>query len=198
MLGKSFKFIKSATGIRDFPPIELPHLAFAGRSNVGKSSLINKLANTKKLAKVSQTPGKTRLLNLFNVDDRFMLVDLPGYGYAKVSKAMQKEWKKMIEEYLLTARDYMILVFLIDSRHAPQKKDRELYEFLMYNDIEFIIAATKIDKLSKNQLAKNLSVLKREFKVPDYRFFPVSAKTGDGIKELEEYLKKTIDNFYKE
>lgn len=198
MLGKNFKFIKSATGIRDFPPIELPHLAFAGRSNVGKSSLINKLANTRKLAKVSQTPGKTRLLNVFNVDDRFLLVDLPGYGYAKVSKAMQKEWKKMIEEYLLTTRDFMILVFLIDSRHGPQKKDKELYDFLMYNDIEFIIAATKIDKLSKNQLAKNLSVLKREFKVPDYRFFPVSAKTGQGVRELEEYLKKTIDNFYKE
>ncbi len=198
MIGKKFTFIKSATGIRDFPQIELPHLAFAGRSNVGKSSLINKLANTKKLAKVSQTPGKTRLLNIFNVDDRFLLVDLPGYGYAKVSKEMQKQWKKMIEEYLIATRDIMILVFLIDSRHEPQKKDRELYEFLVYNDIEFIIAATKTDKLSKNQLKKNLAVLKREFKVPDYRFYPVSSKTGEGIKELENYLKLTIDNFYKE
>ncbi len=198
MIGKRFKFVKSAVGVRDFPPSDLPHLAFAGRSNVGKSSLINKLANTRKLAKVSQTPGKTRLLNIFNVDDRFLLVDLPGYGFAKVKKEVQMQWKRMIEDYLIATRDRMILVFLIDSRHEPQKKDRELYQFLLYNDIEFVIAATKIDKLSKNQLRTNIALLKKEFKIPDYRFFAVSSKTGEGIGSLENYLKLTIDNFYKE
>jgi len=191
-LGNTVEFIKSAPSYSDFPEKDIMQLAFAGRSNVGKSSLINKMMNMKQLAKVSQTPGKTRLLNLFKVDNSFLLVDLPGYGYAKVSKSMKKDWHEKINEYLIKARDKMLLVFLIDSRHSPQKKDLELYSFLMDNEIDFIIVATKIDKLSKNQLVKNLNILKKAFVTDNRLFFPVSSKTGAGISNLIEFIHSYI------
>ncbi len=191
-LGNTVEFIKSAPSYSDFPEKDIMQLAFAGRSNVGKSSLINKMMNMKQLAKVSQTPGKTRLLNLFKVDNSFLLVDLPGYGYAKVSKSMKKDWHEKINEYLIKAREKMLLVFLIDSRHSPQKKDLELYSFLMDNEIDFIIVATKIDKLSKNQLVKNLNILKKAFVTDNRLFFPVSSKTGAGISNLIEFIHSYI------
>jgi GTP-binding protein len=191
-LGNTVEFIKSAPSYSDFLEKDLMQLAFAGRSNVGKSSLINKMMNMKHLAKVSQTPGKTKLLNIFKVDNSFLLVDLPGYGYAKVSKSMKKDWHEKINEYLIQARDRMLLVFLIDSRHSPQKKDLELYSFLMDNEIDFIIVATKIDKLSKNQLVKNLNILKKTFVTDNRLFFPVSSKTGAGISNLIEFIHSYI------
>lgn len=184
-IGKTFTFIKSAPNYGEFRDIPLPHLVFAGRSNVGKSSLINKLSGRKQLAKVSGTPGKTRLLNLFNVDDQFLLVDLPGYGYAKVSKQMKTDWHKMIDKYLMEAADRILLIFLVDSRHEPQKKDLELFDYVHKLNLRFLVASTKIDKLSKNQLAKNLSILKNTYTAFDHnRFFPVSSRTGDGVDLL--------------
>lgn len=191
-IGNQVTFIKSATSIRDFPDLNLPHLAFAGRSNVGKSSLINRLTDIRGLAKVSGTPGKTQLLNIFNVEDLFLLVDLPGYGFAKVSKSMQADWGRMIEEYLLAARENMLLVFLVDSRHEPQKKDIELYQFLEQSAINYVICATKTDKLKKNQLAKNLSVLNNMYTVGHNRFFPVSAKTGEGVDRLINHVQQQL------
>ena len=193
-LGKKITFITSAPSYREIKDIPLPHLAFAGRSNVGKSSLINKLSDIGQLAKVSGTPGKTRLLNIFNVDDVFLLVDLPGYGYAKVSKKMQADWQKTIEDYLTQARDRILLIFLIDSRHDPQKKDIQLYEFLVRIGIDFVVVPTKIDKLSKNNLAKNLLILKNRYTVAENRFFPVSSKTGAGISQLIEQIHFEIQS----
>ncbi|NOZ12901.1 MAG: YihA family ribosome biogenesis GTP-binding protein [Acidobacteria bacterium] len=192
-IGKNITFIKSAPNYGEFRDIPLPHLVFAGRSNVGKSSLINKIAGRKQLAKVSGTPGKTRLLNLFNVDDSFLLVDLPGYGYAKVSKQMKTDWHKMIDRYLMEAADRILLVFLVDSRHEPQKKDLELFDYIHQLGLRFLIASTKIDKLSKNQLAKNLAILKNTYTPSDHnRFFPVSSRTGDGIGPLVEQILNEI------
>jgi len=191
-LGNKVEFIKSAPSYQDFPEKQLPQLAFAGRSNVGKSSIINKMMNMKHLAKVSQTPGKTRLLNIFKVDEFFLLVDLPGYGYAKVSKSMKKDWHEKINEYLVKAKEHMILIFLIDSRHSPQKKDLELFSFLMDNEIDYIIVATKIDKLSKNQLKKNLNLLEQTFVTDNRPFFPISSKTGAGISNLIEFIHSHI------
>jgi len=193
-LGNRVTFLKSATSFREFDDIALPHLAFAGRSNVGKSSLINRLVHIRGMAKVSGTPGKTRLLNLFNVDDRFLLVDLPGYGYARVSKQMQSDWGRMIEQYLISARERMLLVFLVDARHAPQKKDLELHRFLMSEGIDYVVAATKTDKLTKNQLAKTLSVLENEYTVGPNQFFPVSAKTGVGIDRLIARIQQQLQS----
>lgn len=184
-IGQTFTFIKSAPNYGEFKDIPLSHLVFAGRSNVGKSSLINKLSGRKQLAKVSGTPGKTRLLNLFNVDDAFLLVDLPGYGYAKVSKQMKTDWHKMIDKYLMEAAERILLVFLVDSRHEPQKKDLELFDYIHKLNLRFLVASTKIDKLSKNQLAKNLAILKNTYTAFDHhRFFPVSSRTGDGVDPL--------------
>ena len=193
-IGHNVTFIKSATAHREFNTLNLPHLAFAGRSNVGKSSLINRLTDIRGLAKVSGTPGKTRLLNLFNVDDRFLLVDLPGYGYARVSKSMKEDWGRMIEQYLLEARLHMLLIFLVDSRHEPQKKDLELYRFLEDAQINYVICATKIDKLKKNQLAKNLSVLNNMYTVGHNRFFPVSSKTGEGLDRLIKHVQQQLQS----
>ena len=193
-IGNQVTFIKSATAYRDFSDINLPHLAFAGRSNVGKSSLINRLTDIRGLAKVSGTPGKTRLLNLFNVDDRFLLVDLPGYGYARVSKEMQSDWGRMIEQYLKESRERMLLVFLVDSRHEPQKKDIQLYQFLEESRINYVICATKIDKMKKNQLAKNLSVLNNMYTVGRDRFFPVSSKTGEGLDRLIKHVQQQLQS----
>ncbi|NOY22177.1 MAG: YihA family ribosome biogenesis GTP-binding protein [Acidobacteria bacterium] len=184
-IGQTFTFIKSAPNYGEFKDIPMSHLVFAGRSNVGKSSLINKLCGRKQLAKVSGTPGKTRLLNLFNVDDDFLLVDLPGYGYAKVSKQMKNDWHKMIDRYLMEASTRILLIFLVDSRHEPQKKDLELFDYIQKLNLQFLVASTKIDKLSKNQLAKNLSILKNTYTASDHnRFFPVSSRTGDGVDPL--------------
>ncbi|RLE18271.1 MAG: YihA family ribosome biogenesis GTP-binding protein [Acidobacteria bacterium] len=184
-IGQTITFIKSAPNYGEFKDIQTPHLVFAGRSNVGKSSLINKLCGRKQLAKVSGTPGKTRLLNLFNVDNNFLLVDLPGYGYAKVSKTMKTDWNKAIDRYLMEAADRILLIFLIDSRHEPQKKDLELLDYIHHLKLRFLVASTKIDKLSKNQLAKNLAILKNTYTASDYnRFFPVSSRTGVGVDPL--------------
>ncbi len=184
-IGNTITFIKSAPNYGEFKDILMPHLVFAGRSNVGKSSLINKLSGRKQLAKVSGTPGKTRLLNLFNVDDSFLLVDLPGYGYAKVSKQMKNDWHKMIDRYLMEASERILLIFLLDSRHEPQKKDLELFDYIRQLNLRFLVASTKIDKLSKNQLAKNLTILKNTYTALNHnRFFPVSSRTGDGVDPL--------------
>lgn len=193
-IGHNIKFITSAPTYRQIPDQPYPHLVFAGRSNVGKSSLINRLANIKGLAKVSGTPGKTRLLNIFDVEGRFLLVDLPGYGYARVSKTMKRDWGKVIEEYLIHMRERIVLIFLVDSRHMPQKRDEELHAFLLDRGIRFIIVPTKIDKLSKNQLAKQLTILNNRYTVGNNLFFPVSAKTGEGIDHLINQIQNELQS----
>jgi len=193
-IGHNIKFITSAPTYRHIPDHPYAHLVFAGRSNVGKSSLINQLANVKGLAKVSGTPGKTRLLNVFDVDGQFLLVDLPGYGYAKVSKSMKRDWGKVIEEYLEQMRERILLIFLVDSRHVPQKRDEELHEFLMERRIRFLTVPTKIDKLSKNQLAKQLTILNNRYTVGNNLFFPVSAKTGEGIDHLINQIQQELQS----
>ncbi len=193
-IGHNIKFVTSAPTFRQIPEHPYAHLAFAGRSNVGKSSLINRLANIKGLAKVSGTPGKTRLLNVFDVDSQFLLVDLPGYGYAKVSKSMKRDWGRVIEEYLMQMRERILLIFLVDSRHLPQKRDEELHEFLMEHRIRFITVPTKIDKLSKNQLAKQLTILNNRYTVGNNPFFPVSAKTGEGIDHLINQIQQELQS----
>lgn len=156
------EFIKSSTRIEQCPPGKVPEYAFIGRSNVGKSSLINYLTNHKKLAKTSGTPGKTQTINHFNINDTWLLADLPGYGYAKVSKKQRSEFDSMIRTYLVNRQNLICTFLLIDSRHAPVKADVQFLNWLGENELPFFIVFTKIDKLSSSELNKNLTHYKKE------------------------------------
>ncbi len=190
---KKAEFIKSNPDIKNLPKEPLPEYAFIGRSNVGKSSLINMLANNKKLAKTSSTPGKTQLINHFKINDSWFLVDLPGYGYAKTSKSKRKEFKKLITDYILTRKNLVNVFVLVDGRLAPQKIDLEFMEWLGRNRIPFSIVFTKLDKLSSNEISKNIKkyqnkMLERWESMP--KVFRTSAVTKTGRKEILDYIEQ--------
>lgn len=195
MTVKSAEFICSAAKPNQYPPEGTFEIAFAGRSNVGKSSLINLLFNRKKLAKVSATPGKTRTINFFNINNgEFRIVDLPGYGFAKVSKAEAESWGPMMETYLSNRKGLLKVVQLVDSRHAPSAQDKQMYEFLKYYGLDGIVVATKADKLSRNELNKNLNMIKKELELSktDY-LIPVSALAKTGVEEFTAVLEKLLE-----
>jgi GTP-binding protein len=155
------EFLCSSPSLKSCPESDLPEFAFIGRSNVGKSSLINMLTGRKNLAKVSQTPGKTRLINHFTINDQWLLVDLPGYGYAKLPKQEKEKIDRMIHEYLLKRNSLRLVFLLIDSRHELLTNDREFIDWLSKNEISFAIVFTKSDKISRQQLTKNLNHLQK-------------------------------------
>lgn len=159
---KSAEFVSSYTSYKDCPKTDIPEYAFVGRSNVGKSSLINMLMERKKLAKTSQNPGKTQLINQFRINGDWFLVDLPGYGFAKVAKSMRKDFNILIKDYAKYRENLMCLFVLLDSRHEPQKNDLEFMRWLGENQIPFAMIFTKIDKLSSSALNKNLKHYKNE------------------------------------
>ncbi len=186
------RFIKSAYSNDDLPADNYPEYAFIGRSNVGKSSLINMLVQRKNLAKTSATPGKTRSINHFLINNSWYLVDLPGYGYAKVSKKDRQQWQKMIFDYLRNRRNLMALFVLIDARLEPQKNDLEFIRKLGLNNIPFVIVFTKADKLSKNKLISNIAHFKKALlreweELPD--MFLTSAATGQGREDLLSFIE---------
>jgi GTP-binding protein len=172
----------SATGWK--PLSELPEIAFSGRSNVGKSSLLNKLVRRKALARVSGTPGKTREINFFRVNDAFHLVDLPGYGYARVSKAARDTWRPLIEEYLRASPHLRGVVQLIDVRHPPSADDLRMMDFLGSLGVPTIVVATKVDKLSRSERGPLLGALAAQLGIEDEQLIPFSARTGEGRDEL--------------
>ncbi len=180
------QFLLSAMAEAQFPAATLPEVAFLGRSNVGKSSLLNALVG-EKAAKVSSTPGRTRAINFFLIQDerqkpRMHFADLPGYGYAKISKSISAGWGNFIDPYLANRETLALCVCLIDSNVPPQKNDAQLLDWLRSADRDFVVVATKVDRLSGNERTRNLAALKREFGVSD--ILAVSAKTGSGVKEL--------------
>ena len=179
------EFITSAAKKGQYPQADMPEIAFAGRSNVGKSSLLNLLTGRKNLAKVSATPGKTRLINFFNINDTFRIVDLPGYGYAKVSKGMSEDWGKMMEDYLETRQNLICVIQLVDSRHEPSAQDCQMYDYLRYYGLSGVVVATKADKLSKNELNKNLSIIRRSLELDkDDIVIPASALNKTGVDQI--------------
>jgi len=190
---KKADFICSSAFVHQCPKSELPEYAFIGRSNVGKSSLINMLTNRKSLAKISGQPGKTQLVNHFKIDDSWFLVDLPGYGYAKVSKSKRTEWGKLIKNYILKRQELTALFVLIDSRLEPQKIDLAFMQFLGENEIPFLMIFTKIDKINQSKLKLHLEVYQKEMlktweDIP--QFFVSSAKTAAGKQEILAYITK--------
>ncbi|MCP4521129.1 MAG: YihA family ribosome biogenesis GTP-binding protein [Cytophagales bacterium] len=188
---KQIEFVKSSQELSQCPPAKLPEYAFIGRSNVGKSSLINALAS-KRIAKVSSVPGKTQLINHFKVDNTWFLVDLPGYGWAKVSKKIKDQWEENIHDYLLQRENLNCLFLLVDIRHDPQKNDMEFMEWLSECDIPFVLVFTKKDKLSsKNKIISHVArykkILKTRWEVLPEMFL-TSSSTGEGCDDILNYI----------
>ncbi len=177
----SAEFIKSATDQAHFPADNLPEIAFAGKSNVGKSSLINSLVNRRGLAQTSSTPGRTRLINFFVVNGSLSFVDLPGYGYARVPEAMKKQWGPMIERYLLNRRSLRLVIVILDVRRDLSRGDLTLFEWLRFHNIPFIPVLTKIDKVSKNELAAKQRHIRKLLEMEEgSRVLAFSALKGEG------------------
>ena len=163
--------------------------AFAGKSNVGKSSLINGLMNRKSLARTSQQPGKTQTINYYNINDEMYFVDLPGYGYAKVSESEKAKWGKMIEKYLRTSKMLKCVFLLVDIRHDPSANDRRMYEWILAQGFEPVIIATKLDKINRSQLQKQLKAIKQGLEVVEGTLiFPYSAVSKQGREEIYDYI----------
>ena len=177
-------FIASYGISSQLPESDRPELSFSGRSNVGKSSLINKLCNRKNLARVSSTPGKTATINFYAVDDCYF-VDLPGYGYAKVSAAEKEKWGKMIEGYLHNSKELRAVFLLVDIRHKPSANDKQMYDWICHNGYEPVIIATKLDKLKRSQVAKSLKEIRIGLGLPkEGKILPFSAETKQGRDEI--------------
>ena len=168
-------------------------IAFVGRSNVGKSSLINMLVKNSKLCRTSSTPGRTRLINYFLINDDFYFVDLPGYGYAKVSQEIKEKWGKMIERYLQKSKQLKLVFLLIDIRHEPSANDKNMYEWIEYNGFEPIIIATKLDKINRSQVQKHIKMLRTGLGIKkETVLIPFSAETKQGKEEIWEIIESYL------
>lgn len=187
-------FISSAYSSDDYPHHNFPEIAFSGRSNVGKSSMINKLLNKNKLARTSSQPGRTQSINFYNIDDRFVLVDLPGYGFAKVPPKVKEEWGRLIDDYLYNRTNFIGIVQIIDARHKPTKDDLMMVNWLKETGIPAIIAATKVDKLKRSQHSKQKKLIRETLQPAesmDFCFF--SAKTGQGKNQIFNFISDLIE-----
>lgn len=185
-------FIKSAVKPRDFPPETLPEVAFVGRSNVGKSSLINVLANRKALVRTSSTPGRTQLINFFDINGLLTLVDLPGYGYAKAPPELRKQWRPMIETYLATRTNLKAVVLILDIRRIPSEGDLDMLEWLQRYNIPPIVVLTKCDKLSKNERAKQTAVISAAVNLDRSLLLPFSALSKDGRDGVWNEIRRLL------
>lgn len=175
------------------PENTLPEIAFAGKSNVGKSSLINALMNRKSYARISATPGKTQTINFYNINEELYLVDLPGYGYAKVSEQEKIKWGQLIERYLHGSKQLKVVFLLIDIRHKPSGNDKMMYEWIVYQGYDPIIVATKLDKIKRSQIQKSVKMVKEGLNVkPGTKIIPYSALTKQGRDEIWELMDELV------
>lgn len=193
MIIRSAKFVCSAVTPEQYPPADLPEVAFAGRSNVGKSSLINKILNRKKLVRTSKTPGRTQLLNFFEINELYRFVDLPGYGYAKVPAEVQKRWRPMVETYLTSRLNMRGMVLLLDIRREPSREDLNLWHWLQTMSIKVLTVITKVDKLSRNKRNKQIAAIARTLGRKKEEMLEFSAMTGEGKEELWRELIKLLE-----
>jgi GTP-binding protein len=190
---KQSEFITSAVKPEQYPTDNRLEIAFVGRSNVGKSSLINSLTNRRKLVKVSRTPGKTRLVNFFLINNEFYFVDLPGYGYAKVSRTEKESWGKFIETYLVNRGQLKRIILLVDCRRKPSEDDKLMYDFIKHYGYECTVVATKTDKLTKNELKKNMAMLKKELDLTgEDKLLTYSSLNKQGKEELLENIESAL------
>jgi len=188
----SAEFIKSAVKPSQYPPADLPEIAFAGRSNVGKSSLINKLLNRRRLVKTSSTPGRTQLINFFSINENFTFVDLPGFGYAKVPLHIRKTWGPMVETYLSSRKTLKGVVLIMDIRRIPREGERDLINWLNHYRLASILVLTKIDKLSKTKQGKQRKEIAESLSLEDSDLILFSAKSGFGKEVLWPAIEKLL------
>ena len=187
------QFVKAIVRPEQAPPPR-PAAVFAGRSNVGKSSLINRLVGQKSLARTSSTPGRTQEIIFFDIDDRWYFVDLPGYGYAKAPREVQRRWGPMIERFLRQAAGLRLVVVILDARRDPGEDDLKLLQWIERQSVPYIFAVTKIDKISRAELGRRLERLRQGLRLEsDEALVPVSARTGDGIVELLGVIRRTLE-----
>ncbi|MEA3436829.1 MAG: ribosome biogenesis GTP-binding protein YihA/YsxC [Thermodesulfobacteriota bacterium] len=192
MIIKSAEFVTSAFKPSQYPPAVLPEIAFAGRSNVGKSSLINTLVNRKRLVKTSSTPGRTQLINFFNINEKFSFVDIPGYGYAKVPASVKKKWGPMIETYITTRKTLKGVVLIMDLRRIPGPEEMNMLDWLNHYDIPSVPVLTKSDKLSKTRQQKQLKEISNTLSADKDNFILFSAKSRQGKDEVWDAVKQLI------
>ena len=192
--------LETVVGITSTLPQNLhPEFAFAGKSNVGKSSLINAIMNRKSLARTSSQPGKTQTTNFYNVNDELYLVDLPGYGYAKVSQETKAKWGKMIERYLQRSKQLQAVFLLIDIRHDPSANDRDMYDWIVHNGFQPVVIATKLDKINRSQIAKQTKLIRTSLKMPkEGILIPFSAETKQGRDEIWQRIEELLPKEEKE
>ena len=192
MIIKRAKFLLSQSKFGGFPQQGMPEIAMAGKSNVGKSSLINSLTRHSKLARTSSEPGKTRLINYYSINDEFLLVDLPGYGFARAPKSEQEKWSQMIEGYLTGSQQLKHVFHLVDIRHAPTKEDQMMTDYLRHYDIPFTVIATKADKLSKAQRSRSIPVICRTLVVQPWEIMTYSSEDLTGRDALLDKIDEIL------
>lgn len=195
MFNKQPKFVTSATKLEECPPAGLPEICFAGRSNVGKSSLINALLNKKNIARTSNVPGKTQQMNYYEVGNRFYMVDLPGYGYAKVPKKERERWGKNIRQYLLDRNSLSLILHVVDARHEPSQLDEDFFYWMAMNEKPFSIVLSKSDKISKNKVNQSKARVRRILKEMniDIPILPYSSSSREGIEEIKDLIKEFVE-----
>ena len=186
------KFIKSASKKAEFIEDELIQIALVGRSNVGKSSLINMLTNNSKMAKTSSTPGRTRLVNYFNINNQFYLVDLPGYGYAKASKTTTSVWDSVMNDYFVENPKLKVVMLLLDSRIMPTELDKQMLDYLAENEVPAILVLTKTDKITRNELNNSINKISQELRYNKELIVPTSANKKQGVENLAKILKNFV------
>ena len=192
---RNTRFMALAANIKDCPDNDMPEIVLSGKSNVGKSSLINSLADNRKLARVSQSPGKTRAVVYFNVDRKLLIADLPGYGYARVSKELKSTFSKLADQYFTSGRHFDLILHLMDIRHDPSKDDIAMLEYMNANDLPYFVVFTKCDKMSRQQMRKRIDELSEILDFDeDARVYAVSSQNGVGIAELQEGIDQLLFN----
>lgn len=193
---KEAKFITSAVTPNQYPNEVFPEIALVGRSNVGKSSLINALLNRRNLARTSNQPGRTQTINFYLVNDNWYFVDLPGYGYAKVSKTTRDSWKRFIEKYLSRRVSLKAIWQLVDVRHPPSDQDRQMWQWISASPLLKLVIATKLDKISKSQRTKHIIEIRKSLNIEQEKIVPFSTKTGEGKRELIEWIENNLGQEY--
>ena len=193
MLVKNARFTISAVSPKDYPKGDLPEIVLVGKSNVGKSSFINTMINRKKLARTSSEPGKTRQINFYNMDDKFYFVDLPGYGYSKMSKQEQAKVNHFIDEYLHVRKNISLIILLIDIRHSPGTNDRLMYDYIIKSELPFIVITSKADKIAVTKVDDAVQTIQKELNpICDFTFLPFSAERKIYTEKVWEIIEKYI------